>query len=122
MGGAVPPSPPGPPPAAPSTAAPVPLAEAAVVHVPERLAALARPVVLTGTVADQAPDGLTRVRTQAGDVLLKSPAPLPADRPVTLQIAAGQPPGRAVVLTAAAPTAPRCSAQLRRPVPRLRRP
>ncbi|NYZ15220.1 hypothetical protein HL658_21990 [Azospirillum sp. RWY-5-1] len=74
------------------------LAEATVVRLPERLQDVGRAVVVGGTVAGETPDGLTRVRTAAGEVLVKSQTPLPADKPVTLQIAAGNPPGKALVL------------------------
>jgi hypothetical protein len=73
------------------------LGEAVVVKLPERLQDLSRAMVLTGTVAGQTPEGLTRIRTQVGEVLLDLAAALSADKPVTLQITAGQPPGRAMV-------------------------
>lgn len=76
----------------------VTVGEAPVKAVPEKLQDLSRPVVLPGTVAGETADGLTRVRTQAGEVVLKSPLPLLTDRPVTLQIAAGQPPSLATIL------------------------
>ncbi|SMH47529.1 hypothetical protein [Azospirillum agricola] len=92
MGGAIPP-----PvvPAATATApaaapAPVPVGEATVVALPDRLQDIARPVVLTGTVLGETPEGLTRIRTSAGEVRIDSPTPLPADKPVTLQITPGQ--------------------------------
>lgn len=78
------------PAAATATPAPVVVAEATVQRLPERLQDVTRPMVLTGTSAGETPDGLTRVRTSAGEVLLKLPAPLPADRPVTLQITPAQ--------------------------------
>lgn len=71
--------------AAPATPAPV-TAEAKVVQLPERLPEVTRPVVLTGTVAGQTPEGLTRVRTSAGELLLDSKAELPPDKPVTVQL------------------------------------
>ncbi|CAO3434277.1 hypothetical protein [Azospirillum doebereinerae] len=92
MGGAIPP-----PVAASATtpatapaAAPVPVGEATVVALPDRLQGIDRPVVLTGTVIGQTPEGLTRIRTAAGEVRIDSPVPLPADKPVTLQITPGQ--------------------------------
>ncbi|HYG87603.1 MAG TPA: hypothetical protein VD978_15195 [Azospirillum sp.] len=94
--GPIPPPAPGTVPAAPS-AAPVPLGEAVLQQVPERLQDLLRAIVLTGTVAGETPDGLVRVRTQMGDVLLKVLVPLPLDKAVTLQIAPGQPPERAIL-------------------------
>ena len=100
--GSVPPPPPsgGSAPAA-SGPAPVPLGEGALQQLPERLQSVQRPVVLSGTVTGNTPEGLTRVRTQLGEVVLKMPTPLPADRPVTLQIPAGNPPGRAALYTTA---------------------
>ncbi|HYF87449.1 hypothetical protein [Azospirillum sp.] len=74
--------------AAPATPAPV-TTEATVVRLPERLPEVTRPVVLTGTVAGQTPEGLTRVRTSAGELLLDSKAELPPDKPVTVQITPG---------------------------------
>lgn len=97
MGG-VPPSVAGTAAAPTAASATVTVGEAPVKAVPEKLQDLSRPVVLTGTVAGETADGLTRVRTQAGEVVLKSPLPLLNDRPVTLQIAAGQPPSLATIL------------------------
>ncbi|PWC85230.1 hypothetical protein TSH100_16095 [Azospirillum sp. TSH100] len=91
MGGAIPPSvTPAAATAAAAPATPAPVtAEATVVQLPERLPEVTRPVVLTGTVAGQTPEGLTRVRTAAGELLLDSTADLPADKPVTVQITPG---------------------------------
>ena len=114
MGGTIPPPVAAPAtPAAPPSAAPAVATEVTVLTLPERLQNLTRAVVLTGTVAGDTPDGLTRVRTQAGEILLDSPAPLPTDKPVTLQITPGQVSGQGskVLLlltggTSAAPSAP----------------
>ncbi|MBP2290365.1 hypothetical protein [Azospirillum rugosum] len=117
MGGTVPPPVAGPAvPAAPAPtapAAPAVATEVTVLTLPERLQGLTRAVVLTGTVAGDTPDGLTRVRTQAGEILLDTPTPLPTDKPVTLQITPGQTSaqGAKVLLlltagTTAAPSAP----------------
>lgn len=81
-----------------ASSATVTVGEAPIKTVPEKLQDLPRPVVLPGTVAGETPEGLTRVRTQAGEVVIKSPLPLLTDRPVTLQIAAGQPPSLATIL------------------------
>ncbi|WP_247896458.1 hypothetical protein [Azospirillum argentinense] len=93
MGGALPPTAAGAP-AAPAAATPAPapvaVAEGTVKALPERLQDIARPVVLTGTVVGTTPEGLARVRTQAGEVLVQTPTPLPADKPVTLQITPAQ--------------------------------
>jgi len=88
MGGAIPPSvTPAAATAAAAPAAPAPVtAEATVVQLPERLPEVTRPVVLTGTVAGQTPEGLTRVRTAAGELLLDSAVELPPDKPVTVQL------------------------------------
>ncbi|CAO3379499.1 hypothetical protein [Azospirillum argentinense] len=105
MGGALPPPAAGAPaaPAAAATPAPAPVAvaEGTVKALPERLQDIARPVVLTGTVVGTTPEGLARVRTQAGEVLVQTPTPLPADKPVTLQITPAQ-----VLLEQAASTDP----------------
>ncbi|MBY3754292.1 hypothetical protein HLK65_13855 [Azospirillum formosense] len=66
------------------------VAEGTVKALPERLQDIVRPVVLTGTVVGTTPEGLARVRTQAGEVLVQTPTPLPADKPVTLQITPAQ--------------------------------
>ncbi|PWC78377.1 hypothetical protein [Azospirillum sp. TSH64] len=91
MGGAIPPSvTPAAATAAAAPAAPAPVtAEATVVQLPERLPEVTRPVVLTGTVAGQTPEGLTRVRTAAGELLLDSATELPPDKPVTVQLTPG---------------------------------
>ncbi|WP_247889914.1 hypothetical protein [Azospirillum brasilense] len=93
MGGALPPPAAGAP-AAPAAATPAPapvaVAEGTIKALPERLQDIARPVVLTGTVVGTTPEGLARVRTQAGEVLVQTPTPLPADKPVTLQITPAQ--------------------------------
>ncbi|ALG73414.1 hypothetical protein VY88_21325 [Azospirillum thiophilum] len=88
MGGSIPPSvSPAAATAAAAPAAPAPVtAEATVVQLPDRLPEVTRPVVLTGTVAGQTPEGLTRIRTSAGELLLDSAAELPADKPVTVQL------------------------------------
>jgi len=91
MGGAIPPSvTPAAATAAATSATPAAVtAEATVVQLPERLPEVTRPVVLTGTVAGQTPEGLTRVRTAAGELLLDSAAELPPDKPVTVQLTPG---------------------------------
>ncbi|MBY6265748.1 hypothetical protein EI613_28090 [Azospirillum sp. 412522] len=91
MGGAIPPSVTSAAATAvapPATSAPA-TAEATVVQLPERLPEVTRPVVLTGTVAGQTPEGLTRVRTASGELLLDSAMELPPDKPVTVQITPG---------------------------------
>ncbi len=109
MGGAIPPSvTPAAATAAAAPTAPAPVtAEATVVQLPERLPEVTRPVVLTGTVAGQTPEGLTRVRTAAGELLLDSAAELPPDKQVTVQITPGNTPSTGAPTTAlpAKPTA-----------------
>ncbi len=102
MGGAIPPSvTPAAATAAAAPAAPAPVtAEATVVQLPERLPEVTRPVVLTGTVAGQTPEGLTRVRTAAGELLLDSAAELPPDKQVTVQITPGNTGSSATALPA----------------------
>lgn len=90
-------------PAAPTAPTAATVGEVTISRLPDKvLQALAEPgraaVVLSGTVAGETADGLTKVRTAAGEVLLKASPPLPADKPVTLQIPAGQTPGRMVAL------------------------
>lgn len=94
-------------PAATGAAPLVPVAEAKVERLPEKLQDIARPVVLTGTVAGTTPEGLTRVKTAAGEVLLNSPTPLPVDKPVTLQIT----PAPTAPPQPSAPTAPQATPQ-----------
>ena len=64
---------------------PAPLAEVTVTALPERLQQLARTVQIAGQVVTQE-DGTATVRTAVGDVVVKTPVPLPTDRPVVLQI------------------------------------
>lgn len=93
MGGAVPPAivpTAGTAPAATTAAPATPTAEATVQSLPARLQDVTRPMVLTGTVTGTTPEGLTSVRTAAGQVLLQTPTPLPVDKPVTLQITPAQ--------------------------------
>lgn len=106
MGGSTPPPPvsqPSPPMAAtPATGSTglMPVGEAEVKQLPERLPEVTRPVTLTGTTAGQTADGSTRVRTSSGELVLKLATPLPPDRPVTVQIA---PAPRVPTALAAAP-------------------
>jgi hypothetical protein len=82
--------------AAPAPGPGIPLGDAALDQVPDRLQLLDRPVVLTGTVI-AASEGAVRVRTQAGELVLRLAAPvsLPEDQPVTIQIEPGHPPTQA---------------------------
>ncbi len=84
------------PPQTPPAAA-IRLGDAVLVRLPDRLADLPRSVLLTGTVLGQTREGATRVRTQAGEVVLRGSGALPADGTVTLQIAAGRPPRTALL-------------------------
>lgn len=102
-GAALPPA--TPPPAAPPSGAggrsPVPLADVTIQSLPPKLAFLSHGVTVSGQVVAQQ-DGAATIRTPAGDVVVKTPVPLPTDRPVQLQIPGGQvqaQPQRAVALT-----------------------
>ncbi|MEI7607908.1 MAG: hypothetical protein WCJ64_11040, partial [Rhodospirillaceae bacterium] len=83
----------------------VAVGEVAVEGVPARLSQMSRPVVLSGTVVGQTEDGATRIRTQAGEVVVRISPPLPADSAVTLKIGAGSPPTRAAAFLPALPNA-----------------
>lgn len=83
----------------------VPLGEVRLEQLPDRLSQLSRPVVITGTVIGQTDNGATRVRTQAGEVVMRVSPPPPADTPVALKIAAGQPPATASAFLVAQPGA-----------------
>ncbi|MGP1394725.1 MAG: hypothetical protein ACTS3R_04380 [Inquilinaceae bacterium] len=54
----------------------------------QRLAALPRAIVITGTVLAQSADGTARLRTQFGEVGVRLPVLLVPDRPVTIQVPA----------------------------------
>lgn len=90
----------------------LPLGEVTVERLPERLAGLNRSVMLTGQVVAQE-GGSATLRTSAGDVVVRTPQPLPTDRPVSLQIVAPPPAVagtaaallRAIALAPAGPTA-----------------
>ncbi|MEI6558220.1 MAG: hypothetical protein WCO00_07405 [Rhodospirillaceae bacterium] len=83
----------------------LPIGEVGLERLPERLSQLSRPVVITGTVIGQTDDGATRVRTQAGDVVLRTATPLAADAPVALKITPGQPPTSATAFLITQPGA-----------------
>ena len=74
-----------------------PAGEASLEQLPDKLKELLRTVVVSGTVIEQTSDGNVKIRTQAGEVSLKTPTPLPQDRQVTLQIPPGNPPMKALV-------------------------
>ncbi len=78
-------------------------------------------MVVSGTVIEQTGDGNVKVRTQAGEVSLKTPTPLPQDRQVTLQIPPGNPPMKALVFMVGPPlpqaTAPPVAAAAAVPAP-----
>ncbi|HEV7367924.1 hypothetical protein [Arenibaculum sp.] len=88
--------------AASQAASPAPQAvgEVEIEQLPQRLAHLTRPAVLTGTPTGETAGGLVRLRTPMGEIVLRTTVPLPADRPVTLQIPAGNPPTRAQAFVA----------------------
>lgn len=89
-----------------ATPAPQAAGEVTLERLPERLTRLARPVVLTGMPAGETTDGLVRLRTPLGEIVVRPALPLPTDRPVTLQIPAGSPPVRAQAFIAAQGPAP----------------
>ncbi len=105
-------TPSGPAVAGPAGAASLPLGDVGLERLPQRLSQLSRPVVITGTVVGQTADGATRLRTQAGEVVMRTATPLPNDTPVTLQIGAGQPPSRASAFLTAQPGANPAAAAL----------
>ena len=80
-----------------------PAGEASLEQLPDKLKELLRTVVVSGTVIEQTSDGNVKVRTQAGEVSLKTPTPLPQDRQVTLQIPPGNPPMKALVFMVGPP-------------------
>ena len=88
-----------------ATPPPQPAGEATLEKLPEKLKNLIRTIVLSGTVVEQTTDGGVKVRTQAGDVSLKTPVPLLPDRPVSLQIPPGNPPLKALVFMLGPPAA-----------------
>ena len=71
--------------------------EVVVEQVPERIAQLARTILLSGTVSEQKPGGALVLRTQIGELTIRSQTPLPLDKVLTLQIPPGAPPVRAQV-------------------------
>lgn len=79
------------------------LGEVVVEQVPDRLALLARTVILSGFISATQDNGTVVVRTQVGDLVLRSPVPLPTDRVLTLQLPPGAPPVRAQVAVALPP-------------------
>lgn len=111
MTGVVPPSGQAPTPAATSSAPPVAV-DAGVESLPPRLSDVPRPVAVTGTVVESRPSpeggAVSRIRTAAGEVVVRTETPLPAG-PVTVQLPPGRPPTQATVqlpptaLPAAAP-------------------
>lgn len=76
-----------PPPAQPPGRRPLPLPDVQIQSLPPKLAFLAHSVTVTGQVVAQG-DGAATIRTPAGDVVVKTPTPLPTDRPVQFQIPA----------------------------------
>lgn len=82
------------------------LGEVVVEVVPERLALLSRTILLSGTVTGEKQGGALILKTQMGELIIRSPTPLPLDRVLLLQIPPGAPPVRAQVsILGALPTA-----------------
>lgn len=73
------------------------LGEVVVEQVPDRIAQLARTIILSGTVIAQQAGGALVLRTQVGELIIRSQTPLPLDKILTLQIPPGAPPVRAQV-------------------------
>jgi hypothetical protein len=76
------------------------LGEVVVEQVPERIAQLARSILLSGTIVEQKQGGAVVLRTQVGELIIRSQTPLPLDKVLTLQIPPGAPPVRAQVTIA----------------------
>ncbi|ASG20932.1 hypothetical protein [Nitrospirillum viridazoti] len=90
-------------------AAPTVLGQVTVTQLPDKLTGLARALAVSGMVTEQQGEQAT-VRTAAGDVQVRTEAPLPTDRPVTLQIPA-QTTGAALTATVVAQAATQGAAQ-----------
>ncbi len=71
--------------------------EVVVEVVPERLALLSRTILLSGMITGQQEGGALILKTQVGELVIRSPQPLPSDRVLMLQIPPGAPPVRAQV-------------------------
>ena len=86
--------------AGPLTGQPQPLANVAVISLPGPLGTVARPVLLQGVVV-AAPDGqgVVRLQTGLGDIVLKTALPLLEGKALLLQLPIGQPPQTATLLT-----------------------
>jgi|GEM_PF-2164639 len=76
------------------------LGEVVVEQVPPRIAQLARTIVLTGMVVEQQSGGALVLRTQVGELVIRSASPLPLDQILSLQIPPGAPPVRAQISVA----------------------
>lgn len=81
------------------------LGEVVVEQVPARIALLARTILLSGTVVAQQEGGALVLRTQVGELIIRSQTPLPLDKVLTLQIPPGAPPVRAQVSVVQVPSA-----------------
>jgi hypothetical protein len=81
------------------------LGEVVVEVVPARLAFLSRTILLSGMISEQKPGGALVLRTQVGDLVIRSQTPLPTDKVLTLQIPPGAPPVRALVAMVQPPAA-----------------
>ena len=69
----------------------LPIAHAAILSAPDRLADAPRPLTLLATPVATGQDGIVQLRTALGDLFVRPSAPLPLGRPLTLQIASGAP-------------------------------
>jgi hypothetical protein len=84
------------------------LGEVVVEEVPARLAAVTRAILISGMIAEKLEGGALLLKTQVGEITIRSPIPLPEGKLLTLQIPPGAPPVRAEVFVSktAVPTGP----------------
>ncbi len=74
-----------------------PLGEVVVEAVPDRLQNLSRMIVISGTIIAQNKGNSLTVKTQVGEIVIRSETPLPLDKMISLQIPPGAPPVRAII-------------------------
>ncbi|QJE72550.1 hypothetical protein HHL28_05055 [Aerophototrophica crusticola] len=91
-----------------------------VTRLPDKLAGLPQALTLAGKVVEQQ-EGTATLRTQAGDVQVRTSSPLPTDRPVTLQVPP-QVPGATMRAAALAPLARPAEAQAPAPAAQAQAP
>lgn len=74
-----------------------PLGEVVVEAVPDRLQNLSRTIVISGTIVAQNKGNSLTIKTQVGEIVIRSETPLPLDKLISLQIPPGAPPVRAII-------------------------